>query len=96
MHIRKEIQVDVDTGYLGITQFHPNSVLPRKKSKHHPLSAEDKLFNQSVSSQRVTNDHVIGMVKRFKILASKYRNRRKRFALRFNLLAGLCNFDLMA
>jgi hypothetical protein len=70
-------------------------MLPRKKSKHHPLSKEDKLFNRTVSSRRVTNEHVIGMLKRFKILATKYRNRRKRFSLRFNLIAGLCNFDLL-
>lgn len=37
---------------------------------------------------------VIGMVKRFKIVADKYRNQRKRFGLRFNLIAGLYNFEL--
>ncbi|MCL2853878.1 MAG: IS5/IS1182 family transposase, partial [Defluviitaleaceae bacterium] len=33
---------------------------------------------------------------RFKILAERYRNRRKRFGLRLNLLAGICNFELGA
>ncbi|HEV2601212.1 MAG TPA: IS5/IS1182 family transposase, partial [Candidatus Babeliales bacterium] len=37
---------------------------------------------------------VIGMIKRFKIVSDKYRNRRKRFGLRFNLIAGICNFEL--
>ncbi|KJV53055.1 putative transposase [Orientia tsutsugamushi str. Gilliam] len=32
--------------------------------------------------------------KRFKIIADKYRNRRKRFGLRFNLISGIYNFDL--
>ena len=30
----------------------------------------------------------------FKITADRYRNRRKRFGLRFNLIAGVYNFDL--
>ena len=34
------------------------------------------------------------MLKRFKIISDRYRNRRKRFSLRFNLLAGLYNYEL--
>lgn len=30
------------------------------------------------------------------ILSERYRNRRKRFALRFSLIAGTCNFDRLA
>ncbi|KJV54910.1 IS5 family transposase ISOt6 [Orientia tsutsugamushi] len=40
------------------------------------------------------NENVIGMLKRFKIIADKYRNRRKRFCLRFNLISGIYNFEL--
>lgn len=68
--------------------------MPKKSSKKHPLTSADKQFNQELSSQRVGNEHVIGMIKRFKIVADKYRNRRKRFGLRFNLIAGICNFEL--
>jgi hypothetical protein len=34
-------------------------------------------------------------VKRFRILSERYRNRRKRFGLRFNLIAGIHNFELV-
>ena len=68
--------------------------MPKKKSKKHPLTPEDKKQNKELSSQRVLNEHVIGMIKRFKIVSDKYRNRRKRFGLRFNLIAGICNFEL--
>ena len=37
---------------------------------------------------------VIGKLTVFRILGEKYRNRRKRFGLRLNLMAGLYNFDL--
>ncbi|SPR06337.1 IS5 family transposase ISOt6 [Orientia tsutsugamushi] len=40
------------------------------------------------------NKNVIGMLKQFKIIADKYQNRRKRFALRFNLISGIYNFEL--
>jgi len=92
----KEIQLDTDTGYQGIKKLHPNSLLPKKKSKKKPLTAEEKALNREISSERVFNEHAIGFIKRFKILSERYRNRRKRFALRFNLIAGICNFDLSA
>jgi hypothetical protein len=83
-----------DTGYLGLKKIHTNTSMPKKKSKKHPLTPEDKKRNKELSSQRVLNEHVIGMIKRFKIVSDKYRNRRKRFGLRFNLIAGICNFEL--
>ena len=69
--------------------------MPKKKSKKKPLSQEEKMKNRNLSSQRVLNEHVIGKVKRFKIVADKYRNRRKRFGLRFNLIAGIYNYELV-
>ena len=43
---------------------------------------------------RIRVEHVIGALKRFRILAERYRNRRRRFGLRFNLIAGLYNHAL--
>lgn len=83
-----------DTGYQGLHRLHANSALPKKKSKKCPLTIEDKKANRALSSQRVLNENVIGMLKRFKIIADKYRNRRKRFGLRFNLIAGIYNYEL--
>lgn len=83
-----------DTGFLGLQKIHPNTLMPKKKSKKKPLTKADKQQNSKLSSDRVLNEHVIGKIKRFKIVADKYRNRRKRFCLRFNLIAGLYNFEL--
>ncbi|MGL4825804.1 MAG: IS5/IS1182 family transposase, partial [Alphaproteobacteria bacterium] len=38
---------------------------------------------------------VIGLLKRFKIISDRYRNRRRRFALRFNLIAGIYNWEII-
>jgi len=93
--IHPNIKVIVDTGYQGINKIHSKSELPKKKSKKNPLTKEDKKNNQKLSSERVLNENVIGMLKRFKIIADKYRNRRKRFGLRFNLIAGIYNYELL-
>lgn len=93
VRVKQETVLETDTGFLGIIKFHANSVLPKKKSKKHPLSKEDKQRNREISSSRVLVEHVIGFIKRFKIVADRYRNRRKRFSLRFNLICGICNYD---
>lgn len=93
VHFKDDTTAKTDSGYLGIRQLHGNSELPKKKSKKHPLAKEDKRANRRLSSERVLNEHVIGALKRFRIIADRYRNRRKRFGLRFNLIAGIYNLQ---
>ena len=83
-----------DSGYTGIKKLQKNSRLPKKSSKKKPLTTEEKKQNRAISSERVVNENVIGSLKRFKIVSDRYRNRRKRFGLRFNLIAGIHNFEL--
>ena len=83
-----------DSGYTGIKKLQKNSRLPKKASKKKPLTQEEKMQNREISSERVANENVIGSLKRFKIVSDRYRNRRKRFGLRFNLIAGIYNFEL--
>ena len=92
--IRPKIKILTDTGYQGIAKIHANSELPKKKTKRNPLTKEDKKNNRKLASDRVINENVIGSLKLFKIIADKYRNRRKRFRLRFNLIAGIHNLQL--
>ena len=92
---KPEIKLNTDTGYLGIQRIHANSVLPIKRKRKRQLTKEEKRFNRQIASERVLNENAIGFVKRFKIVSDRYRNRRKRFALPFNLIAGLCNFDCL-
>jgi IS5 family transposase len=89
-----EIECLADAGYQGLIKLHANSRTPHKKSKHHPLSAAQKAANRALSSERMMVEHVIGRLKVFRILSERYRNRRKRFGLRFNLIAAIHNFEL--
>lgn len=93
--INPDIKVITDTGYQGIHKLHAKSELPKKKTKNNPLTKEDKQKNQDLASERVVNENVIGMLKRFKIISEKYRNRRKRFGLRFNLISAIYNMELI-
>ncbi len=69
-------------------------MLPKKRTKKHTLTKGDKKANHDIASKRVLNENVIGMIKRFKIVADRYRNRRKRFGLRFNLISAIYNLEV--
>lgn len=91
--VQNDVRIIVDSGYQGLQKIHVNTLLPKRKSKNRSLTKEDKKNNTDIASQRVYNEHAIGFIKRFKIVAERYRNRRKRFGLRFNLIAGICNYE---
>jgi len=92
--IHPQKYVLTDTGYQGLQKLHTKTNMPKKKSKNRPLTKEMKNNNRLISRDRIVNENVIGMIKRFKIIADRYRNRRKRFGLRFNLIAGVYNYEI--
>ena len=96
VHARAETTLEADTGYQGLAHMHVNSLLPKRRSKYHPLSKQERKLNRAISKKRIFVEHAIRFIKRFRILSERYRNRRKRFALRFSLIAGICNFDRSA
>lgn len=94
VRINPKTKVIVDTGYQGLQKIHALTAIPKKRTKKQPLSKEDKQNNRNLSSKRVLNEHVIGSIKKFKVISDRYRNRRKRFCLRFNLIAGIYNLEV--
>ena len=82
-----------DSGYWGILKFHKNSLTLKKKLKGGELTVEEKLANRCISRLRVFVENVIAKFKVFKILANKYRNRRKRYEIRATLVCGLINHE---
>lgn len=92
--IHPHIRTLTDSGFQGIQKLHANCLKPIKGTKKKPLTKQDKEHNHEVSSQRVMVEHTIRKMKIFKILSYPYRNRRKRFALRVNLIAAIHNIEL--
>jgi len=84
-----------DSGYQGLLALHKNSRIPYKKSKKHPLTAEQKLFNRTLSKERIVIENINARIKTFKIMSERYRNRRKRHLLRMNLVCAILNRELL-
>ena len=92
--VAEHICLLADAGYQGLASLHSNSQTPAKKSKLHPLSQEQKASNRSLSQKRILVENIIRRLKIFRILSERYRNRRKRFGLRFNLIAAISDMEL--
>jgi len=93
-HVHPNTMVLADLGYLGMERLHAHTLLPAKATKHHPLTYEEKRANRTLARLRLHIERVIGRLKVFRILAERYRGRRKRFGLRFNLISGIHNLEL--
>lgn len=94
VRLRKNIKLLGDKGYQGIQKLHTNSQTPQKKPRKNNLSIGDKNSNYELARIRVIGENVNCKLKVFRILSDRYRNRRRRFGLRFNLIAGLYNYEL--
>jgi hypothetical protein len=87
------IKEQMDSGYQGILAIHANSETPKKKPKGGELTKEEKAENRRISRERIRIENINAKIKVFKIMANKYRNRRKRHSLRMNLICGIINFE---
>lgn len=81
-----------DLAYLGLKEIGCRLFTPLKKPKGGILEPLQKQINREISRRRIVVEHVIGRLKRFKIVSERYRNRRRRYGLRMNLIAGVLNW----
>ncbi len=89
-----DTKCSVDTGYQGIGKIHSNVEIPKKRSKKNPLTKMDKIKNAAISTERVVIENMIRELKIFRIITERYRNRRKKYGLRFNLIAAIYNQNI--
>lgn len=93
VHFHPQSESLQDKGYQGIQKLHAKSRLPKKKPRKGQLTAAERAYNRQLARQRVVIEQVNRCLKIFRILAERYRNRRRRFGLRCNLIAALYNFE---
>ncbi len=86
--------IRAEASYQGIQKMHTNTDMPKKKTNKKPLTKEEKKENQRISTSSVLIENTIREVKIFRIIAEKYRNRRKRFGLQFNQIPAIYNLYL--
>lgn len=94
VQLGQAVKLRGDLAYWGLQSETKKVILPLKNSKLHQLTKAERQLNRELASKRVKVENVIRRVKIFRILSERYRHRRKRFGLRFNLIAGLHNFEL--
>ncbi|HGQ2928885.1 TPA: IS5/IS1182 family transposase, partial [Streptococcus pneumoniae] len=54
----------------------------------------DKAYNHALSKEKSKVENIFAKVETFKMFSTTYRNHRKRFGLRMNLIAGIINHEL--
>jgi hypothetical protein len=92
--VSNSIPIDADLGYCGIEAWHPNSFIPIKSSKKHPLSKREKAHNKRHARRRVVIEHINAKIKTFKSMSYPYRGHYcNRHSLRMNLICGFINYD---
>lgn len=94
-YIPESVTAWTDTGFQGLAKLHTNTMMPRKKTRKHPLTPEDKASNRIIAGIRIVNEQAIGGMKRFRAAADIYRNHRPNMDDQLmRLSAGLWNFHL--
>lgn len=93
----KNHSIYVDLGYLGIDKsYQCQSIrIPHKKPKGGELSNIQKTENQNFSRERVTVEHSIGGMKRYRVLSNRLRmHDLNAYDRKLEVCAGLWNFYL--
>ena len=95
--IPPDIEGLLDSGYQGIQKDFPElkTRIPAKKPKGKKLTKKQKKHNKQLSKERVAIEHVIGKIKKFGIIGTKFRNRHKSYDTRMSVACGIVNFRTM-
>jgi hypothetical protein len=94
----RRFKVRLDLGFLGFQDLYPcqQLYLPNKKNKKLQLSEAQKAENKAQASERVTIEHSIAGLKRYRFLSDRLRaHDPKLYDLVLGVCAGLWNFNIL-
>jgi uncharacterized protein (DUF2344 family) len=94
LDISPDARIKTDKGFLGIKQLFPNSEVPVKSSKHHPLTKEQKQANRQLAKQRIIIEHRNRECKIFRICSMRYRGKHKNYEKTWKLVSAIVNLKL--
>jgi IS5 family transposase len=88
------VVVRVDKGYEGLEEEYPEVKVekPLKARRGHPLTVLEKILNRTMSALRMPVEHVIGHLKKYRMLAGIYRGEPERYDENASVIAGLHNY----
>ena len=78
----------------GLRRITSIAMSPIKKPQDGELTQLERAYNHTLSQERIGIEHINRSLKIFRILAGRYRNRRRRYNLRCNLIAAIYNYEL--
>jgi hypothetical protein len=81
-----------DKGYLGENQIET----PHKKRKNQKLSLKQKQENKEISTQRIIVEHIIRLVKIFRIAQERFRLRPQHYDQVIQIVCGLVRLRIGA
>ncbi len=65
-----------------------------KRQKGKPLGKDEKEYNRALSRIQANVEKVIRRLKIFRILCERYRDKRRRYGIEFNTIAGIVNLKM--
>ena len=85
----KNYHIQLDLGFQGFKDHYKCKSLeiPNRKPRKTELTQKQKKENKTMSSKRVTVEHSIGGMKRYRILSDRLRNRDFEF---YDNVLGIC------
>lgn len=97
MNVDSETLIVCDAGYQGIKKYHEKSLTIIKRKPDLELSEYQRKCNKLISKFRVTNEHVIGRLKMWKIIGTKFRHCKcvlERFYEYLKIVSELYNLNI--
>ena len=85
---------ELDLGFLGVSKYLKNAIIPHKSSKKYKLSKKQKRENRELSRSRIKIENINREIKIFRICKEIRRHKQKNHNLFWNLIAGVVNFKL--
>ncbi|WP_081794439.1 transposase family protein [Psychrobacter phenylpyruvicus] len=82
-----------DSGYQGIAKLHETTFILFKEPRNGQTLEICEKANNYLAKFLVRVEHKIGLLKLFKIFATKYRNRNNRYDFKIKLFASIANFQ---
>ena len=90
------VPILADSGYQGLQNEHSARViLPKKKPKNGSLSASEQARNTKLARCRIVVEHTFAHLKKWRILADRYRGRLDLYAQTFQTIAGIYNLSFI-
>jgi hypothetical protein len=95
--IPKDVEINADLGYQGIEKDFPylKCKMPIKRKRGKVLEKKDKRYNKKISKTRIVIEHVIGRLKKFRIMGNEFRNKLRRYDDMTSIVSGLINLKVM-